>query len=151
MEYELFIFSIYDEEYTTKLFIDVAKDIVETDLKMENHDGTSIYVGCGLFSINVEIEDISDLEFIRNNYGVNINLGIDIQVYNKTFDKGITETMEVIGGVLKRIQGDILLLSNGSTQVLKREKGILSVNGDPDFSNYPFLKLGIPFEGKKLN
>lgn len=143
MEYELFLFSTYDAEHIAKMLIDSGESV---DFEMKVYEGSRIYIGCDFFSMNVEIEDISDLEFIRDNYGLKVNLCIDFQVYNKTFSTGLIQMLKIIGRMLSQIQGDVLLLSNNSTQVLKRERDVLYVNNSEDFSAFPFNELKIPYK-----
>lgn len=143
MEYELFLFSTYDAKYIARMLVESDNSL---DFEMKIYEGSRIYIGCELFCMNLEIEDISDLDFIRENYGVNVNLCIDFQVYNKTFNLGVTQMLKVVGGLLSRIQGDVLLLGNSSTQILRREKDILYVNNIEEFAKYPFEELGIPYK-----
>ncbi|MBU5353352.1 hypothetical protein KQI74_13735 [Paenibacillus barcinonensis] len=100
--------------------------------------------------MNIEIEDRSDLEFITDSYGLKVNLCIDIQVYNKIFSTGIMYMTETIGKILSKIQGDVLLLSNHSTQVLRRENGVVYVNNSQEFSELPFSALGIAYKKTEL-
>lgn len=143
MEYELFIYSTYKAEYIANRLI-LSDESLEYEMKV--YEGSRIYLGCELFSMNIEIEDISDLDFIKESYGVNVNLCIDFQVYNKTYRLGIRKMLKVIGAVLSQIQGDALLLSNGSTEVLRKEKEVLYVNNIEEFAKYPFEELGISYK-----
>ncbi|MCL6601560.1 MAG: hypothetical protein K6T94_01705 [Paenibacillus sp.] len=147
MEYELFLFSTYEAEYIAKMLIDSDKTL---DFEMKVYEGSRVYIGCNFFSMNIEIEDISDLGFIMDNYGLKVNLCIDFQVYNKTFSTGLMHMLETIGKILSQIQGDILLLSNNSTQVLRREKEVLYVNNIEEFSEFPFNALRIAYKETEL-
>ncbi|SDZ69269.1 hypothetical protein SAMN05421736_1592 [Evansella caseinilytica] len=151
MDYELFIYSTETSDYIADLLMKEAKNIVESELKLKVEEEHNIYIGCGYFSMNIEIEDISDLEFINKNYNLNINMCISIQVYHKTFALGISQLLKVLGKVLSEIKGDALLIFNGSTQVLKREKGILYVNENADLSKYPLRELGLSYVKAELN
>ncbi|MFD1905332.1 hypothetical protein ACFSQ7_16625 [Paenibacillus rhizoplanae] len=90
--------------------------------------------------MNIGIEDTSDLGSIIDNYGLKVNLCIDFQVFNKTFDTGIMYMLETVGRILSQIKGDALLLSNYSAQVLRREDEVLYVTSIEDFSEFPFEK-----------
>ncbi|WP_099190474.1 hypothetical protein [Tepidibacter mesophilus] len=148
MDYELFLFSTYNAEYMANMLIDIAKDIVEKDIEMKVYEEDEIYIGCSYFSMSVEIEDIADLEFIKKNYDLDINLCIDIQIFCNTFDLGMPKVLRIIGKLLNLINGDVLLLENGSNQVLKRKSNILEVNSS--FDNYNFNELEIPYTQVKL-
>ena len=137
MEFELFLFSTYEADATL-------------DFEMKVYEGSRVYIGCEFFSMNIEIEDISDLGFIMDNYGLKLNLCIDFRVYNKTFSTGVMHMLETIGKILSQIQGDILLLSNNSTQVLRREKEVLYVNNMEEFSEFPFDALKIAYKETEL-
>ena len=146
MEYELFIYSTYNAEYIANRLI-LSDESLKYEMKV--YEGSRIYLGCELFSMNIEIEDISNLDFIKESYGVNVNLCIDFQVYNKTYRLGIRKMLKVIGAVLSQIQGDALLLSNGSTEVLRKEKEDLFVNNIEEFAKYPFEELGTSYKNIK--
>ncbi|MBR2564891.1 MAG: hypothetical protein IKE29_09725 [Paenibacillus sp.] len=147
MEFELFLFSTYEAEDIAKMLIDSDATL---DFEMKVYEGSRVYIGCEFFSMNIEIEDISDLGFIMDNYGLKLNLCIDFQVYNKTFSTGVMHMLETIGKILSQIQGDILLLSNNSTQVLRREKEVLYVNNMEEFSEFPFDALKIAYKETEL-
>lgn len=147
MEFELFVFSTYEAEDIAKMLIDSDATL---DFEMKVYEGSRVYIGCKFFSMNIEIEDISDLGFIMDNYGLKVNLCIDFQVYNKTFSTGVMHMLETVGKILSQIQGDILLLSNNSTQVLRREKEVLYVNNIEEFSEFPFDALKIAYKETEL-
>lgn len=147
MEYELFLYSTYEAEYIAKLLLDLDTSL---DFTMKVYEGSRVFMGCSFFSMNIEIEDTSDLGSIIDNYGLEVNLCIDFQVFNKTFDTGIMYMLETIGKILSQIKGDALLLSNYSTQVLRRENEVFYVNNIEDFSEFPFEKLRISYKEAEL-
>lgn len=148
MEYELFLYSTYEAEYIAKVLLDSDTSL---DFTMKVYKGSRVLMGCSFFSMNIGIEDTSDLGSIIDNYGLKVNSCIDFQVFNKTFDTGIMYMLEMVGKILSQIKGNnALLLSNYSAQVLRREDEVLYVTSIEAFSEFPFEKLRISYKEAEL-
>ncbi len=147
MDFELFLYSVYSVEQISKTLESIISNTLKSDVKYEVNEDY-IYIGSNLFSMSLENEDVSDLDFIMKEYNVNVNLCIDIQVYNKTYMEGISEVIKVIGKLLDVIQCDALLLRDGSKQVLRRDGKELIVNKDID--NVPFEKINLLYKEEKI-
>lgn len=78
----------------------------------------------------LEIDDISDIAFVRNHYNLNVNQCIRIQLFGNTFYQGLEYLFKVIGKIINKIDGNLLFLENGSDQLLRKENGQLIVNND---------------------
>ncbi|URZ07173.1 hypothetical protein [Clostridium felsineum] len=148
MDYELFVFSIYKVEELTEKLVCMVKNILKRDVNCISRKDEYIFIGCETFGITIEIEDISDLDYIKESCRININLCISIQVSHKTFDEGIRELFQIIINLLKIVDGDILFLFNGEKQVLRRDNGVLTLNEDVEY--IPYELIDIPYKKEKL-
>lgn len=155
MEYELFLLSIYEAEYIAKMLIDSDTSL---DFEMKVYEGSRVYIGCSYFSIDIDLEDVDDdmKEYHEMNmryHSVNTNMRISIQMISKTFNTGWLEFLKLLGGILRSIEGDLLLLDDTSFPVMKRIDNILYINSNLDeykvkyitkenlkLLNYPFIE-----------
>lgn len=78
--------------------------------------------------MTLEIEDISDIAFVKKHYNLDVNVCIRVQLYGSTFYKGIEKLFKVIGKLIRHINGNLLFLEDGSAQLLRMESGQLMVN-----------------------
>lgn len=148
MDYELFIFSTYNAQEISKILVDLVRNVLEKDVVYKVIVNEYIYIGCGLFGMNIEIEDVSDLEFIRNNCKIDVNLCISIQVSSREPDQGINELFKIIIEFMKYNKGNVLLLANGSEQVLRRDNELLILNEEIEYM--PYEDFDIPYKKGKL-
>lgn len=146
MEYELFIFSTLDVHHAAKKLIDMMKSILEREIEIVY--GDDIYVGCGLFSFFIELEEYEDLDFIREYYEVDVNSRICIHVLNREFDEGIQEVFKIINYLLKLNNDNMLLLVNGAKQILRRDNGELIFNEIIEY--IPYEKIDVPYRKEQL-
>lgn len=58
------------------------------------------------------------------------SLAETIQKISNTFYPGLEYSFKVIGEIMKKIDGNLLFLENGSDQLLRKENGQLIVNDD---------------------
>ncbi|WP_297430325.1 hypothetical protein [Clostridium sp.] len=148
MDYELFIFSTYDAQEIGKTLVDLVRNVLKKDVVYKVIENEYIYIGCGLFGMNIEIEDVSDLEFIRNDCEIDVNLCISIQVSSREPDQGINELFKIIIEFMKYNKGNVLLLANGSEQVLRRDNQLLILNEEIDY--IPYEEFDISYRKEKL-
>lgn len=115
--------------------------------------------GCVLKSSPEEMEASTDgfgLILTGNGDGVRFRsedyqLGFRCQMWFDIYGDApyaIREMMIFIGGVMRRLEGDCLLESNGDTPILLRRNRITVVDdsGLKGTQRFPFQELGIPFQ-----
>ncbi|WP_342571963.1 hypothetical protein MKY85_04975 [Paenibacillus sp. FSL R5-0749] len=131
MDYELFLQSKLDhnslgeliERYVTKLVNEKASFQINED---------EIVIGCRFFTLFLEIEDISDITFVKKHYNLDVNVCIRTQLFGSTFSEGIEHMFRIISKLIKHTEGNLLFLEDGSTQLLRMENGLLTVNNRLD-------------------
>ncbi|OZQ60397.1 hypothetical protein CA600_28400 [Paenibacillus sp. VTT E-133280] len=55
----------------------------------------------------LELEDISDINFVRNHYDVDVNNCIRGQLFGNTFYQGLEALIKVIGKFIKQYSGNL--------------------------------------------
>ncbi|SHI88965.1 hypothetical protein SAMN02745163_00945 [Clostridium cavendishii DSM 21758] len=151
MELNLFLFSIYDEEVTINILLELLKQVTQ-DIKTDLSESGEVYIYCNYFLICIEKDEIDNINDIKEEHDMDVNLSISIQVFNKTFDVGITSLLKFIGLIINKLQGDVLLLENFSPEILKRKDDVLFANIDfnSEYYRFPFNELGIPYVELKI-
>jgi hypothetical protein len=127
MDYELFLRSNLDLNSLGKLLQRYTTEFVN-GLASFNSNDEEIVIGSDFFSLTLEIEDISDIAFVKKHYNLDVNVCIRVQLYGSTFYKGIEKLFKVIGKLIRHINGNLLFLEDGSAQLLRMESGQLMVN-----------------------
>ncbi|MBR2564894.1 MAG: hypothetical protein IKE29_09740 [Paenibacillus sp.] len=129
MDFEMFLESNLSCESLAEVIERIIINIVNEKVSIHN-DEEEIVIGTKYFSLALEIEDISDINFVRNHYDLDVNYCIRGQLFGSTFYQGLEALIKVIGEFMKQSGGNLLLLENGSDQLLRKENGQLIVNSD---------------------
>ncbi|WP_405155356.1 hypothetical protein [Paenibacillus sp. FSL K6-0108] len=131
MDYELFLKSKLDRNSLGKLIEQsVTESVVEKDSFQSNEE--EIVIGSRFFTLHLEIEDISDITFVQQHYNLDVNVCIRTQLFGSTFSEGIEYIFRIISKLMKHTEGNLLFLEDGSTQLLRMENGLLTVNNQLD-------------------
>ena len=142
MDFELFL----ESNLSCKSLAEVIqKKIIDTlNEKISVHnDEEEIVIGTEYFSLAFEIEDISDITFVRNHYNLDVNVCIRVQLFGDTFYQGLESLFKIMGKIMKHCGGNLLFLENGSDQLLRKENGQLIVNNDLDQYQIKYLTTGL--------
>lgn len=129
MEYELYLVSHLNQTTLKHLFSEIVSDVVGEQVKVsdDNYDD-HCYVSCQYFSMSIETNDIYAIEYLREEYKMNIDTEISIQLIAKTYVEGLEVLFKVFGKLIKKIQGDMVFEENGSRQLFRKEGDVLIVN-----------------------
>lgn len=138
MDFELFLESNFSCKPLAEIIEKTIVNLLNEKVSIQN-DEEEIVIGTDYFSLALELEDISDINFVRTHYDLDINICIRVQLFGNTFDQGIKSLFKVIGSLLKQCGGNLLFLENGSDQLLRRENGQLIVNSDLDQYQIKYL------------
>jgi len=138
MDYELFLGSNLSCESLAEKIERIIIEFVNEKVSVHN-DEEEIVIGTEYFSLALEIEDISDIGFVRKHYDIDVNVCIRVQLFGNTFYQGVELLFKVIGNLMKQIGGNLLFLENGSDQLLRKENGQLIVNNDLDQYQIKYL------------
>ncbi|PQP83262.1 hypothetical protein C0Q44_00580 [Paenibacillus sp. PCH8] len=131
MDYELFLQSKLDRNSLGELIEQyITESVVEKASFQSNEE--EIVIGSRFFTLHLEIEDISDITFVRQHYNLDVNVCIRTQLFGSTFSEGIKHIFRIISKLIKHTEGNLLLLEDGSTQLLRMENGLLAVNNRLD-------------------
>ncbi|MGQ8870650.1 hypothetical protein [Paenibacillus sp. TSA_86.1] len=152
MDYELFLQTKLDRKSLGELINQYVTETVKENSSLQINED-EIVVGCRFFTFFIEIEDISDITFVQKHYNLVLNVCIRIQLFGRTFNDGIGHLFKVISKLMKDTEGNLLLLEDGSTQLLRMENGSLTVNNRLDkyqtkyftpsllsILNYPYIE-----------
>ncbi|HBU84005.1 MAG TPA: hypothetical protein DEF35_20530 [Paenibacillus sp.] len=127
MDYELFLQSNLDKKSLGEMLEIFTTELVNEKASFQSND-EEIVIGSKFFSLALEVEDISDIDFVRNHYKLDVNVCIRVQLFGKVFYQGLELLFKVIGKLIRHINGNLLFLEDGSAQLLRMENGQLMVN-----------------------
>ncbi|WP_152392616.1 hypothetical protein [Paenibacillus guangzhouensis] len=141
MDYELFINTKLERINIGDLLYEIASDVIVEEVKINKMrhelDFQYVYIGCEYFSIDIDLDDEDDdmeeyQEMNMRYHSVNTNMRISVQMISKTFNIGWMKFLEIIGRILRVIDGDLLLLDDSSFPVMKRKDNMLYINSNLD-------------------
>lgn len=138
MDYELFLNSNLSCKSLTEIIRSILVDTVKEEITVHVSED-EIVIGIKYFSLALEIEDISDIAFIRKHYDLDVNVCIRVELFGDTFYQGIEVLFKVIGNLMRQVDGNLLFLENGSDQLFRKENGQLIVNSDLDQYQVKYL------------
>ncbi|GAA0137034.1 hypothetical protein YSY43_38750 [Paenibacillus sp. YSY-4.3] len=131
MDCELFLVSNLDHTVLKKSLSKIISDVLG-DKVQEYDNGDSSDISCKYFSMGIETNEITSIDFLREEYKMNIDTELRIQLFGKTFYEGLEVLFKVIGTLMREIKGDMFFLENGDYQLFRKEGQILIINNNLD-------------------
>ena len=118
MEFDLLI----ESDKSASEYADLLRSLLEEILHIEilqKKDSDTISIGCTFFTMWIELEDDFGLIMAKDTYDFNANIETRIQVFGKTYDKGLKILFQLLKS-LSDYDDNLLLEENGSFIVLKK-------------------------------
>lgn len=138
MDFELFLESNLSRESLAEVIEKIIINTLNKKVSVKN-DEEEIVIGTEYYSLALELEDISDINFVRTQYELDVNICIRVQLFGNTYYQGLESLFKVMGKFMKQCDGNLLFLENGSDQLLRKENGQLIVNSDLDQYQIKYL------------
>lgn len=142
MDYELFLLSNVSNNSLGEMLERFTTEFANKKASFSCND-EEIVIGSELFSLALEIEDVSDIAFVRNHYNLDVNVCIRIQLFGNTFYQGLELLFKIMGRLMRHIDGNLLFLEDGSAQLLRIENGQLIVNNALDQYQTKYLTTSL--------
>lgn len=125
MDCTLFLVTNLDQEMLKKVLYNLVSEAVK-DKVTYYPDLSSI--SCKYFILDIETEDIISLDFLREEYQMEINSEIRIQLFGKLFEEGLEVLFKIIGEILKVSNPDMVFIENGTDQLFRKENDTIIIN-----------------------
>lgn len=125
MDCTLFLVTNLDQETLKKTIYSIVCNAVED--KVTDYEEFS-RLSCKYFTLDIETEDIVSLDFIREEYKMEINTEIRIQLFGKSFEKGLEVLFNIFGNILAAFTPDMVFVENGTDQLFRKENDTVIIN-----------------------
>ncbi|RJG21447.1 hypothetical protein DQX05_21490 [Paenibacillus thiaminolyticus] len=125
MECTLFLVTNLDQETLKRTIYNIVCEAVED--KVTDYEDFS-RLSCRYFTLDIETEDIISLDFLREEYGMEINAEIGIQLFGKSFEKGLQVLFNIFGNILLAFNPDMVFVENGTDQLFRKENDTVIIN-----------------------
>lgn len=135
---EIFINVADSNSFLEKLRFFLEKSINNFQFKYINN---TICIFCRYFYIDILSNKDTDLDCIIEEFKVNINLELWINVYNETYYEGLQEIVKILNWIIKNIETDIVLLDEQSHLILSLTQK--QIYFDKNYLNFPFEDLDV--------
>lgn len=133
---EVYINVVNINSFIEELFDFLQKLKKDYQVKYSNKDMCLLYK---YFYIYFMDDTELDLDCIREDYDVQINLELMINVYNKWYFEALDDIIKIINWISKKINTDIILLDEQSHLIFLNSKKELYY--DKNYPNFPFEEL----------
>lgn len=153
MDCTLFLVSNFDKEALKKKIYDIVCDTVED--KVTNYEEFS-RLSCKYFTFYIETEDIMSIDFLKEEYGMEIDVEIGIQLFGKLFEEGLEVLFKIFGNILINLNPDMVFVENGTDQIFRKENDTVIINTKLDqyqekyLSNKIITLLRLPYVFQEL-
>ncbi|MEJ8548507.1 hypothetical protein [Brevibacillus borstelensis] len=149
----LLVSNLDPKTFKTTIYNIVVETVEDKVTSYENFTRLS----CKYFTIDIETEDIACLSFLREEYKMEINAEIRIQLFGKTFQEGLEALFQVFGKILMTFNPDMVFLENGTDQLFRKENDMVVVNVNLDqyqkkyLSNKLLSLLSFPYIHREIS
>ncbi|MEK3725443.1 hypothetical protein [Paenibacillus sp. FSL H8-0034] len=156
MDCELLLLSNLSYKSLGEMIERITNELANAEVSV-NCNEEEIIIGSEYFSLALEIEDTSDISFVRNHYNLDVNVCLRVQLFSNTFYLGLELLFKMMGKLMKQIDGNLLFLEDGSDQLLRKENGELIINKDLNQYQTKYLSTSLlslldhPYTEKKLS
>ncbi|WP_254329023.1 hypothetical protein [Paenibacillus sp. MZ03-122A] len=153
MDCALFLVSNLDYEVLKRtIYKIVGETVTENVTYYENYSRLS----CKYFTMDIETEDITSIDFLREEYQMEIDTEIGIQLFGKTFEEGLEVLFQIFSGILIAFNPDMVFVENGTDQLFRKENDTVIINTELDQHQKKYLSstlinlLRLPYLYKEL-
>lgn len=136
MDCTLFLVANLDQETLKRRIYNIVREAVED--KVTDYEDFS-RLSCKYFTFDIETEDIISLDFLREEYGMEINAEIGIQLFGKSFEKGLEVLFNIFGNMLMTFNPDMVFVENGTDQLFRKENDTVIINTKLDHYQKKYL------------
>lgn len=136
MDCTLYLVSNLDKETLKRTIYDIVCDAVE--VKVTSYENFS-RLSCKYFTLDIELEDINSIDFLREEYGMEINVEIGIQLFGKLFSEGLEVLFKIFGNMLIAFNPDMVFVENGTDQIFRKEDATVIINSKLDQYQQKYL------------
>ncbi len=138
---------LYIKCHCMKIFISGLYNFIQKVFAKEYHvkfemDNNSIYIGHKTFYMYIFTDEQTKVnDIMMDEYGIDINNVVIINVYNKMYEEALKDIAEIINWLMKENTQDFMLLDEQSVQILYRKKERILFNDN--YVNFPYYLINI--------
>ena len=153
MDCALFLVSNIDHKALKRTIYSIVNETVTENVTYYEN---SSRLSCKYFTMDIETEDITSIDFLREEYKMEIDTEVGIQLFGKTFEEGLEVLFQIFGKILIAFNPDMVFIENGSDQLFRKENHTVIINSDLDQYQKKYLSsklinhLKTPFIYKQL-
>jgi len=147
--------SINEKKENVNEFINHVLNIIfPNETHSYNVSESDFYIGIttDLYTLNIgKFNDVSR-QFTLEDYGVDVNTSLSFRPYGETRVEGAREMIKLVFSLLKKYDGDCILLPNGDYAAILRHKGELFIDTSKGFfNNFDLSLIDIPYTDKVID
>ncbi|HIT88378.1 MAG TPA: hypothetical protein IAB62_12000 [Candidatus Coprocola pullicola] len=129
MEFDLCFNTNLDFDVFSKIVIKNFEKVIKAVDLQEDNDG--IYLNFKYFSITI-LKEIYGIELYDEEYGIKVNTNIEISLLNNIAEEGMRFVLNVIGILIKELEGDAIFVGESSVVILKKMNDKIFVYNNPE-------------------
>lgn len=125
MDYSLFLVANLDQGTLKRTIYNIVCEAVED--KVTDYEDFS-RLSCKYFTLDIETDDIISLDFLREEYRMEINVEMGIELFGRSFEKGLEVLFNIFGNMLMSFNPDMVFVENGTDQLFRKENDTVIIN-----------------------
>ena len=129
MEFDLCFNTNLDFDVFSKIVIKNFEKVIKAVDLQEDNDG--IYLNFKYFSIAI-LKEIYGIELYDEEYGIKVNTNIEISLLSNIAEEGMRFVLNVIGILIKELEGDAIFVGESSIVILKKMNDKIFVYNNPE-------------------
>lgn len=129
MEFDLCFNTNLDFDVFSKIVIKNFEKVIKAVDLQEDNDG--IYLNFKYFSITI-LKEIYGIELYDEEYGIKVNTNIEISLLSNIAEEGMRFVLNVIGILIKELEGDAIFVGESSIVILKKMNDKIFVYNNPE-------------------
>ncbi len=129
MEFDLCFNTNLDFDVFSKIVIKNFEKVIKAVDLQEDNDG--IYLNFKYFSIAI-LKEIYGIELYDEEYGIKVNTNIEISLLSNIAEEGMRFVLNVIGILIKELEGDAIFVGESSVVILKKMNDKIFVYNNPE-------------------
>lgn len=129
MEFDLCFNTNLDFDVFSKIVIKNFEKVIKAVDLQEDNDG--IYLNFKYFSIAI-LKEIYGIKLYDEEYGIKVNTNIEISLLSNIAEEGMRFVLNVIGILIKELEGDAIFVGESSIVILKKMNDKIFVYNNPE-------------------
>lgn len=139
----VYLASEYDEHELAHRLEKYIFENVQKQVKYSEDSGL-IYIGCEYFYIYLDLNEGKEyVADICEDYSIEVNIGFDIEIYNKVYERATRVIAHIFSKLLEEYKGNFIVFDECTQKIIWRKEKLFVA---AKYESFPFHELHLEYE-----